>query len=60
MTEREVASSDPTNFQTTIKPHNGGYVINGRKWYVSGIGDERCKFGIVMGKTSDDSSKPMQ
>jgi len=29
-----------------------GYIVNGKKWYISGAGDERCKFSIVMGKTS--------
>ena len=27
------------------------YVINGRKWWSSGVGDPRCKIAIVMGKT---------
>ena len=27
------------------------YVINGRKWWSSGVGDPRCKVAILMGKT---------
>lgn len=60
MSEKEVSSSDPTNFQTTIKQVENGYIIRGRKWFVSGAGDVRCKFGIVMGKTSEDATKPMR
>lgn len=52
MTEKNVASSDPINFETTLKPVEGGYLVNGRKWYLSGIGDIRCKFGIIMGKSN--------
>lgn len=58
MSEKDVPSSDPTNFKTTITKVEGGYLVNGRKWFVSGIGDERCRFGIVMGKT-DPKAKPL-
>ncbi|CAD8139842.1 unnamed protein product [Paramecium octaurelia] len=60
MTEPQVASSDATNIQTSITKTENGYKINGKKWYISGAGDERCKFAIVMGKTSQDTSKPHQ
>src|SRR5204863_802940 len=51
MTEPEVASSDATNIQTEIRREGDQYVINGRKWFTSGIHDPRCKILIVMGKT---------
>ena len=51
MTEPAVASSDATNICTEIKRDGDDYVINGRKWWTSGILDERCEILIVMGKT---------
>jgi acyl-CoA dehydrogenase len=51
MTEPEVASSDATNIQCRIERQGDQYVINGRKWWSSGVGDPRCKIFILMGKT---------
>ncbi len=51
MTEPAVASSDATNIATRIERDGDEYVINGRKWWSSGVGDPRCKVAIVMGKT---------
>jgi acyl-CoA dehydrogenase len=51
MTEPAVASSDATNIETEIRLDGNEYVINGRKWWTSGIGDPRCKIIILMGKT---------
>jgi alkylation response protein AidB-like acyl-CoA dehydrogenase len=51
MTEPQVASSDATNVETSIARDGDHYVINGRKWWSSGLGDPRCKILIVMGKT---------
>lgn len=51
MTEPAVASSEATNIETRIDRDGDYYVINGRKWWSSGIGDPRCKIAIVMGKT---------
>ncbi len=54
MTEPDVASSDATNIQSSIKRDGDHYVINGRKWWSSGAGDPRCKIIIFMGKTEPD------
>jgi acyl-CoA dehydrogenase len=59
MTEPDVASSDATNIQTEIRRDGDHYVINGRKWWSSGVGDPRCKVLIVMGK-SDPHAPPHQ
>ena len=55
MTEPDVASSDATNIQTSMRRDGDHYVINGRKWWSSGVGDPRCKLAIVMGKTDPDA-----
>ncbi len=51
MTEPDVASSDATNIETSIIRDGKDYVVNGRKWYISGAMNEHCKIMIVMGKT---------
>jgi alkylation response protein AidB-like acyl-CoA dehydrogenase len=57
MTEPAVASSDATNIETSIVRDGDEYVINGRKWWSSGMGDPRCKVMIVMGKTDPSAPK---
>ncbi|MFI8998043.1 acyl-CoA dehydrogenase [Streptomyces sp. NPDC053542] len=54
MTEPEVASSDATNIETRIERDGDDYVINGRKWYISGAMNPLCQIFIVMGKTDPD------
>jgi acyl-CoA dehydrogenase len=56
MTEPDVASSDATNIATRIARDGDWYVIDGKKWWSSGAGDQRCKIMILMGKT--DPSAP--
>ena len=60
MTEPQVASSDATNIETSIKREGDEYVINGRKWWSSGAGDPRCKVAIVMGKTDFEAKRHQQ
>ncbi|GAA3456534.1 acyl-CoA dehydrogenase family protein [Dactylosporangium matsuzakiense] len=57
MTEPDVASSDATNITTTIVRDGDDYVVNGRKWWITGVADERCQVFIVMGKT-DPTAEP--
>ena len=57
MTEPAVASSDATNIRTEIRREGDSYVINGRKWWASGVGHPHCKVYIVMGKT-DPAARP--
>lgn len=60
MTEPDVASSDATNIKTSITRDGDEYVINGRKWWSSGLGDPRCKITILMGKTDFDAPRHQQ
>jgi acyl-CoA dehydrogenase len=56
MTEPAVASSDATNIALEIKRDGDSYVINGRKWWISGAADPRCAVMIVMGKTNPEAN----
>ncbi|QDI92990.1 acyl-CoA dehydrogenase [Salicibibacter halophilus] len=60
MTEPNIASSDATNIETHIKKDGDAYIINGRKWWTSGIMDPRCEIMIVMGKSDPDGPKYTQ
>jgi len=57
MTEPGVASSDATNIATRIERQGDDYVINGRKWWISGAGDPRCKLMIVLGLSDPDAER---
>jgi acyl-CoA dehydrogenase len=55
MTEPQVASSDATNIETSIVRDGDHYVVNGRKWWSTGVGDPACAVMIVMGKSDPDA-----
>jgi len=55
MTEPDVASSDATNVQTSIRRDGDTYVVNGRKWFITNAMYERTKILIVMGKSDPDN-----
>ena len=60
MTEPDVASSDATNISTRIERDGDEYVINGKKWWISGVKDPRCKVMILMGKTDPNAERHKQ
>lgn len=60
MTEPAVASSDATNIETRIRRDGDSYVIDGRKWWITGAMNSRCRIAIVLGKTDPDGPRHSQ
>jgi acyl-CoA dehydrogenase len=60
MTEPEVASSDATNISASIRREGDEYVVDARKWYITGAADERCKIALVLGRSDPDGPRHAQ
>jgi acyl-CoA dehydrogenase len=60
MTEPDVASSDATNIETSIRRDGDEYVVNGRKWWITGAMNPECEIFIVMGKTDPEAERHRQ
>jgi acyl-CoA dehydrogenase len=56
MSEPDTASSDPTGIAARIERDGDGYVVNGRKWFITGAAHPHCRLAIVLGRSSDDSA----
>ena len=56
MTEPQVASSDATNVELLIEQDGDSWVLNGRKWFITGAMHERSQIFIVMGKSDPDNA----
>src|SRR6056297_2956205 len=57
MTEPDVASSDATNMEATAFIQGDEVVLNGRKWWSTGLGHPDCKVLIFMGLTEPDADR---
>lgn len=57
MTEPEVASSDATNIATTLQRDGGDWVVNGRKWFITGAAHPACAFVIVLGVSRPQAAR---
>jgi acyl-CoA dehydrogenase len=60
MTEPDVASSDATNMELEIKRDGDEYILNGHKWWTTGVINPRCKLMLVMGKSNPGNSRHTQ
>jgi acyl-CoA dehydrogenase len=60
MTEPQVASSDATNIETSITPDGDSIVVNGKKWWSTGLGHAEARLAIVLGKTDPKAARHQQ
>lgn len=60
MTEPDVASSDATNISLRMDRHGDDYVLNGRKWWITGAADPRCAVALVLGRTDPAAERHRQ
>lgn len=58
MSEPDVASSDPTNLQTTVRREGTDLVLHGRKWFITGAAHPHCRLLIVMARNADGDGLP--
>ena len=56
MSEPDVASSDPTNLQTTVRRDGDALVVSGRKWFITGAAHPHCKLLIVMCRNAEEGA----
>jgi len=60
MTEPAVASSDATNISGTIRREGDEFVVDARKWFITGAADERCRLALVLGRSDPDGPRHAQ
>ena len=60
MTEPQVASSDATNMEASIDIQADKIVINGKKWWSTGLGHPNAKITVFMGLSNPENPKHAQ